>query len=34
MERSMNQQYLSFSLDGERYAVRIERVHEVLEYPE
>jgi Chemotaxis signal transduction protein len=32
MERSTNQQYLSFSLDGERYAVRIEKVHEVLEY--
>ena len=32
MELSGFHQYLSFSLDGERYAVRIEKVHEVLEY--
>jgi len=32
MEQSANNQYLSFSLDGERYAVRIDKVHEVLEY--
>lgn len=32
MELSGFHQYLSFSLDGDRYAVRIEKVHEVLEY--
>jgi purine-binding chemotaxis protein CheW len=32
MELSSNHQYLSFSLDGERYAVSIEKVHEVLVY--
>ena len=32
MELSGFHQYLSFSLDGERYAVRIDKVHEVLEY--
>ncbi len=32
MEQSANCQYLSFSLDTEKYAVSIEKVHEVLEY--
>jgi purine-binding chemotaxis protein CheW len=32
MEQSANCQYLSFSLDGEKYAVSIEKIHEVLEY--
>ncbi|HTX73289.1 MAG TPA: chemotaxis protein CheW [Rectinemataceae bacterium] len=32
MEHAENCHYLSFSLDGERYAVSIDRVQEVLEY--
>ena len=32
MAQSENQRYLSFSLGGERYAVEVQKVHEVLEY--